>query len=98
MDAYDKLRYGLAKLTRAQRLAVWRVFKRDHPDHITPTSRLGGAVQCRCCGAWNDMQKIPSTEWRAFRRTVVVAFGGDCVMLPWKGMWLGIERDGYTHS
>jgi hypothetical protein len=23
---------------------------------------------------------------------------GDCIMLPWCGMWLGIEPDGYTHS
>jgi hypothetical protein len=22
----------------------------------------------------------------------------DCVMVPWCGMWIGIERDGYTHS
>ena len=21
-----------------------------------------------------------------------------CIMVPWCGMWLGIERDGYTHS
>jgi len=21
-----------------------------------------------------------------------------CVMLPWCGMWLGIEPDGHTHS
>jgi hypothetical protein len=86
-----------AKLTRAQRLAVWRVFKRDHPDHITPTSRLG-AGQCQYCGAWRH--KITSADWRRFRRTVCVGIGGGdgCVMLPWKGMWLGIERDGYTHS
>ena len=31
-----------------------------------------------------------------FRRRVVRGF--DCLMLPWKGMWLGIELDGYTHS
>jgi hypothetical protein len=24
--------------------------------------------------------------------------GSDCIMLQWAGMWLGIERDGYTHS
>jgi hypothetical protein len=23
---------------------------------------------------------------------------GDYIMLPWCGMWLGIETDGYTHS
>lgn len=21
-----------------------------------------------------------------------------CIMVPWCGMWLGIEKDGYTHS
>ena len=31
-----------------------------------------------------------------FRRTVV--HGYDCIMVPWCGMWLGIETDGYTHS
>jgi hypothetical protein len=31
-----------------------------------------------------------------FRRRIVRGF--DCLMLPWKGMWLGIELDGYTHS
>lgn len=34
----------------------------------------------------------------AFVRRAVTAFGGDCVMLHWCGMWLGIEKDGYTHS
>ena len=31
-----------------------------------------------------------------FRRTVQP--GWDCVMVQWSGMWLGIEKDGYTHS
>ncbi len=26
------------------------------------------------------------------------AFGDTCVMLEWRGMWLGIEADGYAHS
>jgi len=33
----------------------------------------------------------------AFRRTVCHG-SFDCVMVPWSGMWLGIETDGYTHS
>jgi hypothetical protein len=24
--------------------------------------------------------------------------GDGCVLLPWQGMWLGIEKDGYVHS
>ena len=31
-----------------------------------------------------------------FRRTV--AWGWDCAMVRYAGMWLGIEKDGYTHS
>tara|TARA_R110002073_G_scaffold14246_1_gene58634 strand:+ start:79 stop:270 length:192 start_codon:yes stop_codon:yes gene_type:complete len=33
-----------------------------------------------------------------FRRTVRPAIGIDCYMVEWRGMWLGIEPDGYTHS
>jgi len=34
-----------------------------------------------------------------FRRRVVPAIGGDYVMLlPWCGMWLGVETNGYSHS
>ena len=34
--------------------------------------------------------------YRAFRRTVWQ--GWDCIMVPWSGMTLGIELDGYTHT
>jgi len=40
--------------------------------------------------------RTTGTNYRAFRRTVVP--GRDYVMVPFAGMWLGIERDGYTHS
>lgn len=36
--------------------------------------------------------------YRQFRRTVQSAIGLDCIFVPWAGMWLGIETDGYTHS
>ena len=36
-------------------------------------------------------------EYLKFRRTAHQSHMG-CIMLPWKGMWLGIEPDGYTHS
>ena len=36
-------------------------------------------------------------RYRAFRRTAFLAFG-DCMMVPWCGMTIGIEADGYTHS
>jgi hypothetical protein len=31
-----------------------------------------------------------------FRRTV--KRGYNCLMVEWCGMWVGIEKDGYTHS
>lgn len=36
-------------------------------------------------------------SYRQFRRAVKYGFDG-VVMVPFAGMWLGIERDGYTHS
>ena len=46
--------------------------------------------------------KVYSRDWNkplsylSFRRTVQQSF--DCIMVPYCGMWLGIEKDGYTHS
>jgi hypothetical protein len=34
--------------------------------------------------------------YRQFRRLVV--HRRDHILVPWCGMWLGIELDGYTHS
>lgn len=34
--------------------------------------------------------------YRRFRQTVQP--GPGCIMVPFAGMWLGIEPDGYTHS
>ena len=37
--------------------------------------------------------------YRAFRKTVQPEVcGWGAVMVPFAGMWLGIERDGHTHS
>jgi len=41
-------------------------------------------------------QNPQGLTYRQFRRTVEPSF--DCVIVPWCGMWLGIEADGYTHS
>ena len=35
--------------------------------------------------------------YRAFRRSVLPGPPG-CVLVPYAGMWVGIETDGYTHS
>lgn len=41
-------------------------------------------------------QQYMQFSYRAFRRTVQP--GPGCIMVPFAGMWLGIEPDGYTHS
>lgn len=41
--------------------------------------------------------EVPTlNSYRKFRLQVLP--GPGCVMLPFAGMWLGIEPDGYTHS
>jgi len=54
---------------------------------------------------WNILlRKNPGAELPMFRgaymrlrRQAVYNFT-DCWMVPYCGMWLGIEKDGYTHS
>jgi hypothetical protein len=37
--------------------------------------------------------------YRQFRKTAEATFGMDAaVVVPWCGMWLAIEADGYVHS
>ena len=74
--------------TRAQRAALKRVFDRTplfHPPVYDPDAPV----------------PIPErrVSYRDFRKTVQPTFGCDgAVTVPWCGMWLCIERDGYTHS
>jgi hypothetical protein len=42
------------------------------------------------------MRGTDERTYKQLRRDVIG--GHDCLMLHWAGMWLGIERDGYTHS
>lgn len=37
-------------------------------------------------------------SYLAFRRQAILDTMMDCVMVQWNGMWLGIEKDGYTHT
>lgn len=43
-----------------------------------------------------DRDPAKYESYRAMRRQVHP--GPDCAMIQWCGMWLGIEKDGYTHS
>ena len=37
-------------------------------------------------------------SYTAFRRMAYYSSLNGCFMVPWQGMILGIEKDGYTHS
>lgn len=80
----------MVKTTRAQRVALFRVFQRDFPNWVSPGKRRSHAT--------NEIVPVDTIQWRKFRAKVRPFFGDDCVMVPWAGMWLGIETDGYTHS
>lgn len=103
-------------LTRAQRLALKRVFDRGpiyvggisaqllivnrgwrydadlcmwvHPDRKALYKEAADIVA--------DFNLAKPINYCAFRK--LVQYGSDCIMVPWQGMWLGIEPDGYTHS
>lgn len=85
----------MVKTTKAQRKALFKVFQRDFPGWVTPAKRHGHKP-CPHCGYHGDIVKVPTKQWRSFRKR---AMGGPgCLMIEWRGMWLGIEPDGYTHS
>lgn len=44
-------------------------------------------------------QDSQGLSYRSFRERAVPVFAGDgAIAVPWCGMWLCIETDGYTHS
>ena len=47
---------------------------------------------------WNGRKRY-GKSYLAFRRTVELGLCMDgAVIVPWNGMWLAIETDGYTHT
>lgn len=70
--------------TKPQRKALKAVYDRcpQYPPLTEEEVRVG-------------IKALP-ISYRSFRRSVRP--GPDCIMVPWLGMWLGIEADGYTHS
>ena len=52
----------------------------------------------RLWGRPRDMELL-ELSYKQFRKTVTLyPDGTGCVMVPWCGMWIGIETDGHTHS
>jgi hypothetical protein len=81
----------MIRTTRAQREALFRVFQRDFPNWVSPGKRRSHVT--------NEIVPVDTIQWRKFRAKAHPCFDGSgCIMLPWAGMWLGIETDGYTHS
>ena len=77
-------------LTRQQRIGLKRVYDR------------GELYAIDICGP-SGYRPLPNepirpVTYREFRRTVQSPCYDTCIMVPWQGMWLGIETDGYTHS
>lgn len=85
----------MVKTTRAQRVALFKVFQRDFPGWLSPGTRTEHTL-CPNCGFHGDPVKVSTKQWRGFRSRV--QDGPGCIMVPWRDMWLGIEPDGYTHS
>jgi hypothetical protein len=75
----------MTRTTREQRLALKMNFDRlidDYAERIKHGER-----------------PAPPPTYRGFRASVLPTFGCDsAVTVQWCGMWLCIERDGYTHS
>ena len=81
----------MIRTTRLQREALFRVFQRDFPNWVSPGKRREHST--------GNIVAVPTTQWRKFRARAQPLFDNSgCIMIHWAGMWLGIERDGYTHS
>jgi hypothetical protein len=79
--------------TRAQRVTFKEVFDRT-PLYAGVSPRDGVSPM-----AFNNYDAEPGRAdltYRQFRKMIVVCF--DCACIPWCGMWLAVETDGYVHS
>lgn len=48
---------------------------------------------------WEEADRNPRPPYREFRKCVQATYGMDgAIVVPWCGMWLVIEGDGYAHS
>ena len=79
-------------LTEAQSAALERLWTRDQ-DTVT-SNRDYEREQATQLPASYTTASWPNRD----AMLASVQHGYDCVMIQWRGMWLGIETDGYTHS
>jgi hypothetical protein len=59
-------------------------------------TRLTKEQQRALLAVYRRGAKTNPPTYLQFRRTAHLGMG--CLMVPWAGMYLGIEPDGYTHS
>ena len=66
----------------------------------TPTAlKLSKSQQRAVKNLYDRLEDTDDREsFLAFRRRVMPGIGGDYVGIPWCGMYVGIELDGYTHT
>lgn len=83
-------------ITKQQRVALKRVFDRC-PLFLLWNGKTWMPTNGSPDGA-NAHKRLdqPDLTYRAFRKLAVHSFG--TLVVPWCGMWLAIEADGYTHS
>jgi hypothetical protein len=77
-------------LTKAQRRALKMLYDRT-PLMLVVNDK--GRLVPVCTGDIN-----PGISYREFRRFAWVSTSVGCLVVPWCGMTIGIESDGYTHS
>jgi len=83
----------MIKLTRAQRVALKRLFDREP----IITHEASHEIKSKTLVTRTHTQT--RLTYRGFRKQVMPMFMGDgAVLIKWGNMWLGIETDGYTHS
>lgn len=81
-----------SKLTKEQSLALLKVYHRD-------LMRVASNCEYEIEKKVNLGMDMKTPRWKSFldcRRKVSICY--DCIMIQFGNYWLGIEKDGYTHS
>lgn len=69
----------------------------NRKEHPTMNTRPTKAQLETLKRYWLRLPEEDRMSYRAFRKTAYTFFG-DCLMVPWCGMVVGIETDGYGHT
>ena len=54
--------------------------------------------RCWCSPLLNRNYYTNETFDEFVKRAGPPLFGGDCIMIEWQGMWIGIEKNGHPHT